>query len=343
MSYPLRFLILFHSFISIALAGFGKSSVQLVLYCALDREFSESIIKDFQEETGIRVNTQFDTEANKSVGLFQTLMSEKAKPRCDVHWNNEILATIRLQKAGLLQPYPSPSAKPFPKQFQAADHTWHAFAGRARILLINTDLVQANEKPKSLWDLTDPRWKGKVAMAKPQFGTTATHAACLFSAWGSKKAREFYTKLAANDVILVPGNKQAAEGVGNGLYAVCMTDTDDAMGEVRAGNSVEIIFPDQGNDGCIGTLFIPNTVALIQNCPHPEQGKKLIDYLLSPEVEKKLAVSGSNQIPLNPKVKVEFPPEMQPAEKAQPMEVNFESAAEYWQQSQQFLRDLFAK
>jgi iron(III) transport system substrate-binding protein len=324
----------------------GKSAeeqpARVTLYCALDREFSEAIINDVNAKKQLVIAPHFDTEANKSVGLFNELVREKDVPRCDVYWNNEILNTIRLQKLGLLEPYDSPSAKPFPQQFKAADHTWHAFAARARVLLVNTKLVADADRPTSILDMADPRWRGQVAMAKPQFGTTATHAACLFAAWGPDKARKYYKDLQNNEVQIVAGNKQVAEGVGKGQFAFGITDTDDAMGEIKAGKPVAMIFPDQG-EGKVGTLFIPNTVALIKGAPNPEGGKKLIDYLLTPEVEAKLAQADGCQIPLNPNVKVTLATEVEAGRKARPMAVDFAAATEQWDPAQEFLRDLFAK
>src|SRR5205085_3035459 len=122
----------------LALVGCGSSRNRVVVYCALDREFAEPILKDFTQETGLEVVPRWDTEANKSVGLYEDLVRERDRPRCDVHWNNEILATIRLQRQGLLQPYESPSAQAFPAPFRAMDNTWTAFAARARVLLVNT-------------------------------------------------------------------------------------------------------------------------------------------------------------------------------------------------------------
>src|SRR5439155_15652989 len=179
------------------------------------------------------------------------------------------------------------------------------FSARARSLIVNTSQVRQPDRPRNLLELTDARWKGRVAMAKPQFGTSATQAACLFEVLGSEKARKFYLGLRDNDVKIVPGNKQVAEGVGQGQFALGMTDTDDAIAEVEAGRPVTIVFPDrdrtQGDR--MGTLFIPNTVAVIRNSPNPAGARKLVDYLLGAEVEAKLAETASHQIPLNPQVK----------------------------------------
>jgi iron(III) transport system substrate-binding protein len=273
------------------------------------------------------------------------LVREKKRPRCDVYWNNEILSTIRLQHQGLLEPYASPSAEPFPASAKAEDHTWHAFANRARVLLINTKLVpKEKDRPRSLLDLTQPRWKGKIAMAKPQFGTSATQAACLFQVLGREKAKQFYLGLKENEVTIVPGNKQAAEGVSQGRFAVGITDTDDAIGEVNAGRPVVMVFPDRDKpkEGPMGTLFIPNTVAVMRGCPNPEGARQLVDYLLSAEVETKLAESESHQIPLNPGVHAELPPEFATPKTAKPMAVDFEKAAELWDEVQEFLRNEFA-
>ncbi len=317
---------------------------EVTVYCAHDREFAEPILDKFQADTGIHVAVRYDSEANKAVGLYEELVREAPRPRCDVHWNNEILATIRLQQKGILGPNASPAAEPFPPRYQAKDHTWTAFAARARILIVNTDKVKADQMPHGLWDLTKPQWKGRIAMAKPLFGTTATQAACLFQVWGAAEAEDFYRKLHANGVELVAGNKQVATAVGAGQYAAGLTDTDDAFAEIDAGKPVRIIFPDADAppDSKRGVLFIPNTVAMIKNCPHPEQAKKLIDYLLSPAVEAALAQSESRQIPLNPEVKMTLPKGLQTPQTVTPLPVDFEQAADTWNASQAFLVKEFA-
>jgi iron(III) transport system substrate-binding protein len=323
--------------------GCGRDKSRLVLYSAQDQEFAEQVLGEFSQRTGLGVDTKFDTEADKSVSLYVELVNEKARPRCDVHWNNEILSTIRLQRQGLLEPYRSPSAEAYPAAAKARDDTWHAFAARARILIVNTNLVK--EAPRSLLDLTQPRWKGQVAMAKPQFGTSATQAACLFEVLGPEQAKKFYLGLRDNGVVIVPGNKQVAEGVGQGQFAVGITDTDDAIAEVEAGRPVTIVFPDGDRrpGDRMGTLFIPNTVAIIRNRPNTQGARKLVDYLLSPEVEAKLAETASHQIPLNPNVKARLPKEIMRPQAVKSMEVDFEKAVDLWDEAQTFLRNEFAR
>jgi iron(III) transport system substrate-binding protein len=322
----------------------GGGEPRVVLYCAQDKDFAEASLDEFKKRTGVQVDTKFDTEKNKSLSLAVELFKEKDRPRCDVFWNNEFIHTIRLQRAGMLEAYDSPSAKPYPESCKAADHTWYAFADRARVLLVNKDRVKLEERPKSLLDLTDARWKGRVAMAKPIYGTSATQGACLFSVLGADKAREYYLGLKANGVQIVAGNKDVAVAVGDGSASVGITDTDDALEEIDSGHHVVMVFPDRDappNDK-MGTLFIPNTLGILKGSPNPDGARKLVDYLLSAEVEGRLAESASHQIPLNPEVKVTLRKEMETPATVKAMKVDFDKAADAWDEAYEFLKKEFA-
>jgi iron(III) transport system substrate-binding protein len=316
-------------------AGCARRESRLVIYCAQDREFAEGLLADFTRETGLAIEPKFDTEANKSVGLAVELEKEAARPRCDVHWNNEILGTIRLARKGVYAAHEPANAKPFPDWTKSADRTWQAFAARARVLIVNTNLVK--DPPRSLLDLAEPKWKAVAAMAKPFFGTTATHAACLFESMGPEAAKTFYRNLKANGVNLIAGNKQVAVDVAAGRFAVGTTDTDDALIEIRAGKPVAMI---QADDK-LGTLFIPNTLAVVEKCPNPDAARKLVEYLLRAETEKRLAEGGGFQIPLNPEVRAKLPEGLLTPSQAKPMAVNFDRAADHWDAAQRFLRDTF--
>ncbi|MEW6358596.1 MAG: extracellular solute-binding protein [Planctomycetota bacterium] len=310
------------------LIGCGVDTDERVVVCytALDRMFSEPIFEKFEKETGIKVLPKYDTESTKTVGLVNAIRAEADRPRCDVFWNNEIVNTIRLKNEKLLQVYRPKAAESFPATFRAPDGYWTGFAARARVLIVNKNLVKPEDMPKSIHDLADPKWKGRTAIAKPLFGTTATHAACLFAKLGDEKTRTFFKSLKDNEIQIHSGNKSCAQNVSAGAAAFGLTDTDDAIIEVEEGKPVAIVYPDSEKDQ-LGMLFIPNTLALIANAPHPEAGKRLIEYLLSPDVEIALAKGPSAQIPLNPNVaasvRVKTPKEVQA------MDVDFNAAAAF--------------
>lgn len=317
------------------------NSPQVVVYAALDREFSEPILKDFEKETGIVVRTKFDTESTKTVGLTTQLIAEsKTRTRCDLFWNNEILNTLRLDELDLLLPTEPSQAASFPAAFRSSENKWYGFAARARVLIVNTNAVSAEEMPDSIYDLLDPKWKGKVAIAKPLFGTTASHAVCLFEALGEEKAKEFFRGLKRNEVQIVSGNKQVAEDVASGRLAFGLTDTDDAIIEVENGFPVQIVYPDS-KPGELGTLFIPNTIAVMRDSPNSEAAKRLANYLLTAKVEQRLANGRSAQIPLHTESQLESTRIRRPSE-MQTMQVDFANSVKCWGEVSVYLKAEFA-
>lgn len=276
--------------------GWSKdTSNTVIVYTSHDQIYSEPILKRFEETSGIQVKAVYDVEATKTTGIVNRLMAEKNHPRCDVFWNNENIRTIVLKEKGVLQEYVSPSARDIPDEFKDPDGFWAGFAARARVIIYNKNMVAEKDVPRSIFDFTDQKWNGTFAVANPLFGTTSTHAAALFAFLGEDRAQKFFLDLKKNKVIIAQGNSVVKDQVAAGELAAGLTDTDDANVAVISGNPVGIVFPDQ--DG-MGTLMIPNTAALIRDCPHPDNGRRFIDYLLRPEVERLLAFSSSVQIPV---------------------------------------------
>ena len=261
---------------------------EIVVYTAQDEEFAKPIFADFSKATGIVVLPKFDTESTKTAGLANEIV-EEAQPaalRCLLEQRNPPHpATGPAGAVGCLSPE---KRRGYPGCIARKTASGTAWPPVRRILLVNTKRVPKGQWPQSITDLTDAKWKGRIGMAKPLFGTTATHAACLFANWGDEKARAFFDKLKANEVRILSGNKQVAQAVSSGEIDFGITDTDDAYEEIQAARPVEIIYPDQG-EGQIGTLYIPNTLAVIKGSPHAAEARKLVDYILSPEVEARLA------------------------------------------------------
>ena len=260
----------------------------MVVYTSVDEPVARPILDEFTKRTGVRVALQTDTEANKSAGLVARLEAEKASPRADVWWGNEIFRTINLAEQGVLAPYESASAKDIPAQFKDPSHLWAGCGQRARVIAHNTGRQRAGALPnESIEDLARPELKGAVAIANPRAGTTSGHVAALYVLWGDAKAEQFFRALRANDVKVLGGNGDVATEVARGRMRAGLTDNDDVANVAPQYGTIRTVLPDQ-KPGQIGTLTIPCTVALVAGARHPEDAKKLIDYLLSAEVEKRV-------------------------------------------------------
>ena len=229
----------------LATGGCSENGRQVVVYTSLDPVFSETILARFEERTGIDVRIVPDTEATKTTGLVERVRREKDNPRCDVLWNNEVLRTIRMAREGLFAPYRSPSAEAIPDRFRDARDLWTGFAARARVIAFDPAIVTRADVPKSHEELLDPRWRGKIVIADPRFGTTGSHLAFLFATIGEEKGREFLTALRANGAEVVGGNSTSRDRVVAGLADLGLTDTDDVEVVRRRGVSIDDVFVEE--------------------------------------------------------------------------------------------------
>ena len=304
--------------------GSSRAAAQEVtVYVSTDRVFSEPVLRAYEQKAGVKVNAVYDTEETKSTGLANRLVAEKNNPQADVFWSNEPVRTLVLKKRGVLALYKSPNADGIPATFRDPEGYWTGFSARSRVIVYNTQLVKPEQAPNSVLDLTDPKWKGQVAIADPRFGSTSFHVAALYAEWGDERADEFFRKLKANDVKIVAGNSVVRDMVARGEVKVGLTDTDDVNVALEDKQPVAMVFPDR--DG-MGVPVMPNMVSLIAGAPHQEAGHRLIDYLLSPEVERMLAQSEAVQIPL--REGVEGPKNIPPLKSFKPMSLDYGRAAD---------------
>jgi len=268
---------------------------EVVLYCSVDQVVAEPIIAEFERVSGIKVKSRFDTEADKTFGLVQRIRAESAAPVADVFWSSEVFYTIRLGREGLLAAYGSDAVRDWPRQFCDPNGLWYGFALRARVIAYNTKRVPHERAPRRLEDVLDARWKGRVVMAEPEFGTTGGDLASWFAHYGDERAREILHALAANEIRLVSGNSTAVRMVATGQADVCFTDTDDVYAAQRNNWPIAMNFLDQGG---AGALAIPNTAAMIKGAPHPAEARALMQFLLSERLELMLLESDSHNCPV---------------------------------------------
>jgi iron(III) transport system substrate-binding protein len=249
--------------------GGSAQKTEVILYCAQDQVYAEPIFRAFEKETGIQVRAVFDSEAVKTVGLANRLLAERTHPQCDVFWGNEELRTRQLAAAGIFR----------------ETNAWSAFGYRTRRLVINTSRLDAASAPRYLSELTNATWRGKIALAYPQFGTTSTYFNALRQEWGEPRWRSWCEGLAANKPFLVDGNSVVVKLVGQGEAWLGLTDSDDIEGGQREGLPVAML------PITTETLLIPNTVAVTRGAPHPETAERLFQYLQRPEAAQQLVAA----------------------------------------------------
>jgi iron(III) transport system substrate-binding protein len=281
-----------------------KNAGSVVVYCSVDIAFARPILDEFQRRTGIKVHPVFDTEAGKTTGLVSKLIAERRGPRADVWWSSEIFGTLQLASGGILAAYKSKAADDIPARYRHRDGLWTAFGLRGRVIAYDPARIKKEDLPTRWCDLIDGKYKGRFAMADPRFGTTRGHMATLLSLWGADAMADFYRALRANRYKRADGNAHAVLLLSRGMVDLVATDTDDVIVAQRRGDSIAMVYPDldaPGGKGSLrGTLWMPCSVALVKGARHVEAAHRLIDYLLSAEIEERLQKSDSRNVPVRP-------------------------------------------
>ncbi|MGC1274806.1 MAG: extracellular solute-binding protein [Planctomycetaceae bacterium] len=294
--------------IALPLAGlllsgcFAPSEDALVVYCAHDANFSQQVLEDFERETGIAVDVRFDTEATKSLGLVNLIIREANAPRCDVFWNNQTLGTIDLANRGLLETYKGPGYERIPDRYKDPAGLWCGFAGRLRVWIVNTNEMPADR------DAIETAFRERLAdftYAKPMFGTTLSHYCVLASELGLEELQSLDERF-RETATTAASNGQTRDLVAAGTCAFGWTDTDDYFGAIDNGKPVGMSPVEIGE----ATICIPNSVGIVKGTKRRAQAERLVDYLLSREVELRLANSESRQIPLGDVGDAELPEEV---------------------------------
>jgi len=317
---------------------------KVVCYTSADSVYAKVLLAEFTKATGIAVDAVFDTEATKTTGLVQRLLTEHgnaAANRADVWWCSEPFGTIKLARAGVLDETTAPRAEAhmkraggdggggWPANLRAADKSWYGFGSRARVIVYNTRFVKEPDAPRTLGHLLRAEFKGRIAIAKPAFGTTRGHFGALLHRFGEPAFEAWLKALKANDVRVMDGNATVVAAVARGECRIGLTDTDDVYAGQREGWPVAIAWeelapplpaptdkPAPANDKPapitgpdlpgMGSMLIPSTVSLVKGRKNPGPALELVEFLLSPAAQRSLAQTDSRNTPVDPEVRREF-------------------------------------
>lgn len=302
-----------------------SNAPRVVLYSSVDDHLLRELIPLYEAASGVRVDVVGDTEATKSTGLAERVIAERARPRADVWWSSEPFFSIRLAREGLLEPGAaqvalSRAADRWPAGMLAGDGSWAGFACRARVIVYRTSRVPVGTLPTRLAALTNPAWRGRVAIARPEFGTTRGHLAALIEQDGPDAVEAWLRALVAGGLRVYSGNSSVVRAIAQGEADVGLTDTDDVWAGQRNGWDVAAAFeeadpaslssglmpgPRSGEGagrllGSHGPLILPNTAGLIRGGPNPTEGRRLLEWILGGAPERSLAMSESRNYPVHP-------------------------------------------
>ncbi|HLL67307.1 MAG TPA: iron ABC transporter substrate-binding protein [Micromonosporaceae bacterium] len=270
-------------------AGSPASDKKITLYSGRSEKLVKPLLEQFTKDTGVSVEARYADTAQ----LAAQLQEEGDKSRADVFFAQDAGALGAVSKKGLFAPLPNELIGKVPTEYRSKDGTWVGVTGRSRVLVYNSDLVPAAELPKSVFELTDPKWNGKVGIA-PTNASFQAFVTAIRVAQGDQKAKDFLAGLKANGVQIRPNNGAIVEDVNNGKLSVGLVnhyyvyEKSKEKGVAVDALKVKLHFFPDGDPGAL--VNVAGIGVLKPSAADPDV-KTFTDYLLGAAAQKYFAES----------------------------------------------------
>ena len=261
-----------------ALAGCGGGDPDLVVYSGRSEPLIKPFLEEFADREGLDVQVRFADTSD----LVGTLLEEGDKTRADVFIGQDAASLARLDEEGLLQPYDA--FRRTPARFRAADSTWTGLSGRARVLIV----PEGGEYPDSVFDLTEPRWKGRIAAPIVSNVSFRDWVSAIRVKRGDDFTRRFLEGLERNDLEILASHGEVRNAVADGEFDIGLVNHYYVELEKQEGSDVEAVYTDQ-EPGGFGVVFNVASAGITAESDNADNARKLMDYLLTPEVQERFA------------------------------------------------------
>lgn len=265
----------------------------LVVYSGRSEPLIQPVLSAFEEKYP-RVEILIKSGSNSQ--LANALIEEKANPQADVFITTEIFTAHALSQEGIFQSYEPVGYENLPDKYKAEGASWVGLTERLRVIMYNKDLVSQEELPKSMFDLTDPKWKGQIASAGSTNASFQAQVASMIQLVGKEKTEEWIYGLLANEVTFFGGHTDVRKAVGAGEFKLGLVNHYYYYLQAAEGSNVGIIYPDQGL-GEMGIVSNATAAAIVNGTMNPTAAQAFIDFLVSAEGQKIFA-EGNYEYPL---------------------------------------------
>lgn len=207
--------------LALVIAGCGGSDGEegLVVYTGRNENLVEPLFEQFEEQTGIPVSARYGDSAS----LAAQLLEEGDRSPAAMFLSQDAGALGALQDVGQFDRVPQSALDRVPAQYRSATGAWVGLTGRARVLVYNKDVTPAAELPASVFDLVDPRYRGKVGYA-PTNASWQAFVTSLRVTEGEDGARAFLEAFKANDPQAYENNVLILDAVDGGQLDFGLTN-----------------------------------------------------------------------------------------------------------------------
>ena len=284
---------------TLAACGGGSDAADgpLTIYSGRSEELVAPLFAQFTEETGIEVSARYGDTAE----LAAQLIEEGEASPAQVYFAQDAGALGAVDTAGLLAPLPASVATTVPEAYRAPSGNWTGVSGRARVIAYDAEQVPPTDVPQSIFDLTDPKWKGQVGIA-PTNASFQAFVTAMRVSQGDEVTKQWLEGLVANDVQTYEKNGLILDAVDTGQVQLGLINHyywyEKAAEVGTDAMRAQIAFTKPEDPG---TLVNVAGVGILKGAADNANAAAFVEWLLSPATQEWF-VTNTYEYPLVPSV-----------------------------------------
>jgi len=255
----------------------------LVIYCGRGKSLVEPLLERFERQTGIESEIRYAG----STDLANLLLEEGRRTPADVFFSQDPGALGAVGERGLLATLPPTTLSNVQERYRADDGRWVGTSGRARVIAWSTDRLTQEDVPPSVFDLTDPAYRGRVGWA-PANASFQLFVTAMRHRHGEERTREWLEAMKANDVRDYPKNRPVIAAIADGEIDFGLVNHYYLRGFKR----------DRGEDFPVANAFLADDVggmmsvagaAVLSTTDRRAAAEQFVEFLLTEESQRYFA------------------------------------------------------
>ena len=254
----------------------------LTVYSGRSEQLIAGLLEKFTAETGIVVQARYGDSAE----LAAQLLEEGAASPAQVFFAQDAGALGAVDEAGLFGPLPDKVADAIPAAYRSPAGTWTGVSGRVRVIAYDSEAVPAAEVPRSIFDLTEPRWKGQVALAPTNASFQAFVTAMRVSE-GDQVTKQWLERLVDNDVQKFEKNALILDAVNAGQVELGLINHyywyEKAAEVGKSAMRAQIAFTAPGDPGSLVNVA---GVGILASASGSTDAARFVEWLLSAPIQQ---------------------------------------------------------
>ncbi|MGH3930248.1 MAG: iron ABC transporter substrate-binding protein [Pseudonocardiaceae bacterium] len=265
--------------------GDGIDDSELIIYSGRQEALVGPLIERFEQQTGIATSVRYGNTAQ----LAAQLLEEGDSTPADVYFSQDGGALGALDHAGRLEELPPEVLDTVPARYRADNGSWVGTSGRARVIVYDPRQVAEPDVPDSVFDLTDPRWRGKVGIA-PSNASFETFVTAMRVLSGDDATRQWLADMRANDVQVFDNNILILNAVKDGVIPLGLINHYyfyEQVAEQGAAAMPARLKYLPGEDP--GALVNVAGAGILRGSDHAEQARRFVEFLLSEQSQSYFA------------------------------------------------------